>query len=84
MMRSTTKEHSMTGTVAINVILDLAVLVAVVGGLAWAVWSDRRQRELTDPVRQTLPKLRQRADTHQLRSKHGATAPPVNPAHARP
>jgi hypothetical protein len=56
----------MTRAIVMNAILDLIVVLAIVGGLAWAIWSSRLPAEPNRPASRVRGR-RQRALPQQLR-----------------
>jgi hypothetical protein len=57
----------MTRAIAINGILDLIVVLTIVGGLAWAIWSSRPQSESNRSPRRIRERRRRRLPKQLLR-----------------
>jgi hypothetical protein len=57
----------MTRAIVINGILDLVVVLTIVGGLAWAIWSSRPQWESNRSSRRIRERRRRRLPKQLLR-----------------
>ena len=68
----------MTRTVVINVVLDLAVLVAIVGGMTWAILSDRPRRKLIPARARSLREHRHSTGRHPAADR-ASTVPEISP-----